>query len=321
VTDPGSPKSRSLPAYVAVILMITGTIFAGWISQVSIGLHDTIYDREFYRCSLREVRLEDEMRAMLIEYAIMESDRPISIALSDIPMIEKALVSAIDEQWLKGKLETILADAVAFVLGDREQFIVKFPLQEKQALFEREIRREWRAYPGYARLQELGIEAPDPTVFIEKIDLPGEIAVIELTSLSELDEKEQAAITAIRGAEPEFQLAPYLLIGLLLPFSLLFFGVIPGLKWLGAGLFLSGLSLFLLWNQMESAVLNYAPVALEPYGLSFLAAPEITATVYSCARDAYTGIHASFAGLGLLLIAAAYLIQLSLVIAGKLRKD
>jgi len=320
MTDPGAPKKPAIPGYAAVVLMIIGTIFAGWLSQLGIGLHKTLYDNEFYRCSLQEVRLEDEVRVMLIEYAIMESDRPVSIALSDIPMVEKALASAIDEEWLKGKIETTLADGVDFVLGDREQFVVKFSLEEKQAVFEREMRRQWRAYPGYAKLEKLGIEAPDPTVFIEKFDLPEEITIIELTSVSELDVKEQTAINAIRSAGPELQLTPYLLIGLLLPFSLILFGVIPGLKWLGSGLFLSGLSLYLLWTQMESAALSYAPGALEPYGLSFLAGPEITATVYSCALAVFTDIHVAFAGLGLLLTATAYLIQLVLVISEKLRR-
>ena len=320
MTDPGAFKKPAIPGYAAVALMIIGTIFAGWLSQLSIGLHKTLYDNEFYRCALQEVRLEDEVRVMLIEYAIMESDRPISIALSDITMIEKALASAIEEEWLKKEIEASLTDAVAFVMGDREQLVVKFPLEEKQALFEREMRREWKAYPGYAKMEELGIEAPDPIVFIEKIDLPDEITIIELTSLSELGMKEQAAVTAIRSIDPELQLTPYLLIGLLLPFSLILFGVIPGLKWLGSGLFLSGLSLYLFWPQMKSAVLNYAPGALEPYGLSFLAGPEITATVYSCASDIFTDIHAAFAGLGLLLIVTAYLTQLVLVISEKLRK-
>lgn len=314
-------KSRSAPGYMAVILVILGIIFTGWLSQVSIGLHKTLYNKEFYQCSLQEVRLEDELRVMLIEYTIMESDRPISIALSDISMIANALASAIDEEWLKGKIEATLDDAVAFVLGDREEFVVKFPLREKQAIFEEEMRKNWKAYPGYAKLEELDIEVPDPTMFIEKIDLPGEITIIELSSLSELEEDKQTAVAAIRSAEQELLIAPYLLVGLLVPFSLIFFGLVPGLKWLGAGLFSSGLSLYLLWPQMESAVIDHAPAALEPYGLSFLASPEITATVYSCALAAFTDIHMAFAGLGLLLIAAAYVIQLGSVLAGKARKQ
>jgi len=311
------PGKSTFPGYVAVTFMMIGIIFAGWLIQVSTGLHKMLYDSEFYRCSLQEVKLEDEFRVMLIEYAIMESDRTISIALSDIPMIKNALASAIDEEWLKEEIDKNLDNAVDFIFGDREKFVVKVPLEEKQPVFEEEMRREWEAYPGHERLEELGMEVPDPTLFIKKIDLPSEITIKELSSLTDFGQEEQTAITGIRSIESVLQITPYLLIGLLLSFSLVSFGVILGLKLFGSGLFLSGLSLYLLWHKMESTLVGYLPKALEPYGLSFLADHEVTASIYNCAQAGFTDIHVVSAGFGLFLIALAYLIQLALLIVRK----
>ncbi len=312
------PDKIALPGYVAVIVMIIGAIIGGWLSQAGIGLHKTLYDNEFYRCSLQEMKLEDDLRVLLIEYAIMESDYTISIALSEIPMVKNALSSAIDEEWLKGEIEKHLDDAVDFIFGDLHKFIVEIPLAEKQEEFEKEMSREWEAYPGYTKLGELGIEAPDPAVFIEKIDLPGEITIIELTSLSEVGEEEQKAISSIRNARSALQISPYVLCGLLLSFSLVTFGVIYGLKLFGSGLFLSGLSLYLSWHYMEYFAVRHAAEALETHGLSLLARPEITTNFYNCLQTSFIDTHLAFSGLGLLSIIAAYVVQYILVITKKI---
>lgn len=311
------PGKLVLPRYVAVTLLIIGIILAGWLSQVSLGLHKTLYNNEFYRCSLQEVKLEDELRVMLIEYAIMESDRTISIALSDIPMVRSALASAIDEEWLKEKIDENLDAAVDFILGDREKLVVKAPLEEKQKVFEEEMKREWKAYSGYAKLEELEIDAPDPTVFIEKFDVPSEITITELSNLSDIGDEEKKAISSIRSVKPALQITPYLLSGLLLCFSLVSFGIIHGLKLFGWGLFLSGLSLYLSWQQMKNIVVGYLTEILEAHGLSLLAGPEITANLYDCVQAGFADTHAIFGGLGLFFVALAYLIQLILFIAGK----
>jgi len=310
-------KKIVLSGYIAVTLLIVGVTIGGWLSQVSMGFHKTLYDNEFYRCSLQEVKLEDELRVLLIEYVIIESDRAISLAFSNIPMVENALASAIDEEWLKGKIDKNLDNAVDFIFDDRDTFVVKIPLAEKQKVFEEELRREWKSYPGYARLGELGIEAPDPTVFIEKIDLPSEITIIELADLSEIGEDEQKAISGMRSAKPALQITPYLLSGLLLSFSLVAFGVIQGLKLFGSGLFLSGLSLYLSWQHMENIIISYVTEILEAHGLSLLADPGITANLYNCLKSSFIDIHVIFSGLGLILIVMAYLAQLFMVINKK----
>lgn len=236
-------------------------LVSGWVLLTGLSLERTFLSVGYHHRVLEEVDGED-----LQDYFLQAAPEELqSEARWDESIIYLALLRTAEEEWLREEAASAVEEYILFITGEQEELVVEIDLAGRRSVFLAELEKILgEHYPGV--LDELGPQFLEQ--LLDRFDLPGELALVDLESRAELEPERRAELERLDRARAYLRYLPWICFAALTVAGFLWLGAGGTLIALGLGVLLSGASYYYLWPYgWEVAVVPFIERLAAEHGL------------------------------------------------------
>jgi hypothetical protein len=294
----GRPKYRKYEKFVLTAAFVLMLLFS-CLFQAGIALERTLLNPHFYFRILDDLEIHARLRGILLSGALKAEDD----LLVPGSMIEHALGEAISEQWLREQGDMIAGEIISFLKEGPDQLSITVELASRKAVFQQALVGSL----SRTQLEKLGLTDSFAAEFLESLELPDRLTLLEIASVDELAAGDARALRLIGQGRTYLLVLPAIAIFLLAGLCFLWAGAAGGFKWAGGAVLGGGLAYYVLLQAAGKLLTVTPPESLAGYGAlgSFLAENTefFPALVLRLLAD-QVAVALTYAGAGVVLIAA-----------------
>lgn len=231
-------------AALAVIFLLTAAF--GCLIQTSIVAERALLNEAYYARVLEETELTG-LRDQILDEVARDLRQQL---LWDESIFHQALQETVQEEWIKDRVQDLIAEYLSLVRGEQETMKVELDLQQQIERLKAEIKAELEKRSP-EELDLLEVSERDLEEFMdEMLEMTPQVTLVEISENGDSNREVGEAVNRVRGGRAFLHTTPYLGMLALLVLGGFLTGPVGLLKLAGAGMLTSGALYLLLWRTL-----------------------------------------------------------------------